>query len=823
MTLIFRSLIKVFVLLAVLAAMLEFMDLSFTLNGARQTLSKKLTSYTGRDVRIDGDIHITLSYFPRLLVNRIHIGNPNDFDDEDFITVSEIQIEVLLLPLLRGQVHLSDISADQAKINLHQKSDDSNNWLLTETTAQPVTTDKKATYSETEGIGIDRISVGKIELTNIAIQYRDDSRKQILNNNFDQMLIDISDDTKPLAEINGKIEGYPYAITFESESTEHFLAGERWLVHGTGHIANRQTNIEANIQYKENEFIADLNFDVKNVDLGQLLDELEIVSGQEAITDNINTKAKLHGKNLAELYEQAEVSLKLGKGYWALQTTEEEQNKKLTFTSASSFTSWHKPVELHLDGTIEDEPITIDFKSNLLLEFFDDVQKMDIDLVSSVADKEITVKGTLDLPIKTRQFELDISIKGKDLEKINQLINTEFPPFNNYSFTGNLIANNKGYVLKSASASIGDTKLQASIVIETNVPKPLWHINLNSQQLQLKDFAFDDWSIKQPATTTEKSARQVDQKNPHLEPLRRLEDLVKTTDMHLDLNLKVDKVLSGQDHLGRVQLQLHLRDDTFNIENAKIEIPGGNISSSILFELDDNEAIGHLTLDIDKLDYGITTRLFQPDSQINGIISTRIDLQLSGKNFTRLLENASGQIDFAVWPKNTKPAKALNLWTTNLYLILLPELKKQESLVNCIVGLMDVDDGKMKEELFAIDTTSLWIDGNVNVDYKKEYVELSLFPRSKTARLFALQTPIRAQGSFSNINLLLNPIDLTESYFSFITSPLHVPVRRAFGDKMPADGSATCEKLFDREYVIKLKAELDKKDQKTINELLDAD
>ena len=157
-------------------------------------------------------------------------------------------------------------------------------------------------------------------------------------------------------------------------------------------------------------------------------------------------------------------------------------------------------------------------------------------------------------------------------------------------------------------------------------------------------------------------------------------------------------------------------------------------------------------LNINKLDYGMAARMFKQGAQLNGIISARIDLQLAGRDFTRLLDNASGQLDIAVWPKNTKPAKILNLWATNLYLILLPELKKKESKVNCLVGLMDLDNGKMKEDFFAIDTTKLWIYGNFNVDFKQEHVSLSLFPRSKTARFFTLESPIRAQGSFSNIN-----------------------------------------------------------------------
>jgi len=67
-------------------------------------------------------------------------------------------------------------------------------------------------------------------------------------------------------------------------------------------------------------------------------------------------------------------------------------------------------------------------------------------------------------------------------------------------------------------------------------------------------------------------------------------------------------------------------------------------------------------------------------------------MELGGRDFTRLLDKAAGQVDIAVWPRNTKPAKILNLWATNLYLILLPELKKTESKVNYFVGLMDVNN-----------------------------------------------------------------------------------------------------------------------------------
>ena len=282
---------------------------------------------------------------------------------------------------------------------------------------------------------------------------------------------------------------------------------------------------------------------------------------------------------------------------------------------------------------------------------------MDIDLISNIASTDITLKGILDLPIVTKQFNLDLSVKGKHLERLNPIINTEFPPFNDFSLTGNLIANAKGFILKSAKASIVDTQLRASIVIETNLAKPLWTINLSSHQLQLKDFAFDDWNSRQTDTgTANKTTENNIDDRPRLEPMRRLEAIVRKPKMHLNLNLKVDKVLSGEDLLGKTQFQLHLRNNAFSIQNANVEIPGGRIKSSISLKSEDSNASGHLLLDIDKLDYGIATRLFKPDSQVDGVVSARFDLQLSGNNFTRLLDDANGQSDIALWPKHTKAA-----------------------------------------------------------------------------------------------------------------------------------------------------------------------
>ena len=114
-------------MLILLIGILDYSNLSFKSNKARQVLLENIKTYTGRNVSIDGDVYLTVSLSPKLLVEQIHIRNIDGFDSGDFITVTEVRVEVSLLPLLSGTFHLEEISADQAEINLIQKIDDSHN------------------------------------------------------------------------------------------------------------------------------------------------------------------------------------------------------------------------------------------------------------------------------------------------------------------------------------------------------------------------------------------------------------------------------------------------------------------------------------------------------------------------------------------------------------------------------------------------------------------------------------------------------------------------------------------------------------------------
>ena len=809
-------------MLVVLQTVSVLTGLSFTSDTARNLLSEQIQILTQRDVHIDGEVRMTVSLFPQMIIERIHIRNHEGFGYEDFITLSEARVELSLLSLLTRNIHFADFVANQATIGFILREDGKNNWSfghLLERSERDVEVGGQG-VQETKGkrriVVIDRLV-----LTDITVTYTDLAGSRVINKHFSRLSIDVKDTPEPQAEIAGSMQAYPYEFTLKSDPLEKLSLNEPWNVRASGTIAGRDASMDAVIQLHDQGMEGSIDFKLEDINLGLLLEQTGIIEKETVVAKKLKIDIESTGADIREFIRNADIDLQLQHGYWRWQALPKDSVRELAFNSVAVLISWNKPVRLHLDGRLLSEVIELDFKTNKLSEFFDDKNILDIDLIAHVAGSDIVLKGTLDLPVEKKSFVLDISFNGNELEKLNTILDSEFPPFNDYSLAGTISANRKGFVVRADDASIGNTHFKATIVIDTSAFKPFWTINLNSRQLQIEDFEFADLGIEIPDAKAISSGLRSPGESGEMAG-RGLERIVNNPKMHFDLNLKVENVLAGEAALGPSSFSLKLRDNTLILHDAEFAVPAGKIKSSLTFRSEDDQVKGTLQLDIDKFDYGAVTRYFKLGDEEGGVVSARIDLELGGRDFSRLFDHATGKLDVALWPRDTK-TELFDIWANALFLIILPEIKKKQDRINCIVALLDLKDGIMNEDFFGIDTRKVWMYGDMHVDFRNEQLKLALYPRAKKAKLFALQAPIRAEGNFDNIGLTTTPVDLTVAYLSFVTSPLHVPVRRLLGERVPEDESRACEKLFDREYLKQLKERIELEEQKEIDEWLDSD
>ena len=102
----------------------------------------------------------------------------------------------------------------------------------------------------------------------------------------------------------------------------------------------------------------------------------------------------------------------------------------------------------------------------------------------------------------------------------------------------------------------------------------------------------------------------------------------------------------------------------------------------------------------------------------------------------------------------------------------------------------------MEEKAIYMDTSKMRVAGKATIDFKKRNFKVIMAPKAKQPQFFSLAVPIKVDGTFDDFNFGIGLARLTSAVFSFITSPVHVPIRRVFTDDIPEDGKEACLKAW---------------------------
>jgi AsmA family protein len=94
-------------------------------------LSSTIKDSTGRDLKITGPV--SLSVFPGISVRaeRVSLSNTSWASNPNLLTLKEIELDIRLLPLLKGSVEISRIGLQGLELNLQTNKAGEGNWNLT--------------------------------------------------------------------------------------------------------------------------------------------------------------------------------------------------------------------------------------------------------------------------------------------------------------------------------------------------------------------------------------------------------------------------------------------------------------------------------------------------------------------------------------------------------------------------------------------------------------------------------------------------------------------------------------------------------------------
>ena len=100
-------------------------------NGYRRDLEGWASRLTGREVEIKGDVSVTLFPWPSLAIEGLRIANPPQASMEDLFRAQSVEADLLLGPLLSGQLTVSAITITRPFIGLEKMPDGSAGFAIT--------------------------------------------------------------------------------------------------------------------------------------------------------------------------------------------------------------------------------------------------------------------------------------------------------------------------------------------------------------------------------------------------------------------------------------------------------------------------------------------------------------------------------------------------------------------------------------------------------------------------------------------------------------------------------------------------------------------
>lgn len=456
-----------------------------------------------------------------------------------------------------------------------------------------------------------------------------------------------------------------------------------------------------------------------------------------------------------------------------------------------------EPVRARLDGRIFRAPVTLRLASGRLRDFLDGAKRMPVSLEAEGAGARLVVAGEVAPRVASPDVDLVVGVTGSTLAELRPLLRTSLPPWGPYAGAARLRISGWGYEVEDLRLSVGESVLDGRGALDTSKHPPRLDVALDAQRLQLDDFPLDEWSPADPAIEAapeaprsmaaqiqDGAAQTSAQVQALLDPA-----LLRAYDAKIEIDVR--EVLAGRDVLGRGRVRAQVKEGGATIELAEVEIPGGSARLTARYEPRGDSLATRASVVIDRFDYGVVARRLDPSSDLSGTFSLNLYVDSDAPRLSQSLRTGSGYLDFVVWPERIY-ASALDLWSTNLLLAILPIIGSDPSRVNCWLGELDLTAGRLESRRLLIDTTATRVAGAGKVDLGTNGVEIRLVPRPKVPQFFALATPIEVTGTLEDFGVRVRPFDVFETVVRWAGSLVTVPIQRLTTRPPPEDGSDAC-------------------------------
>ena len=200
------------------------------LESYKSEIQARVKTQTGRDLRIDGDI--SLSVLPTIAVSVEDVGfsNAPGASTPEMATIDRLDVALQILPLISGEVAIDRFILEKPVINLEVDEEGRPNWQLETADAAPAPSGEAPAAPDTAGGGgtqMKELRLGDVRLVDGTLNYLDRQSGQEMQVSEVNMELSLPSLSSPFAaDGSAKWNGETVSLEIDAENPQALMAGE---------------------------------------------------------------------------------------------------------------------------------------------------------------------------------------------------------------------------------------------------------------------------------------------------------------------------------------------------------------------------------------------------------------------------------------------------------------------------------------------------------------------------------------------------------------------------------------------------------------------
>ena len=409
-------------------------------------------------------------------------------------------------------------------------------------------------------------------------------------------------------------------------------------------------------------------------------------------------------------------------------------------------------------------------------------------LRSTIGDVHLEADGRF---ARDGSVEARVRLAGGRLDHLGSLIGLALPEVAPYAASAKVSISPGRVDVSELDASFGNSRIGGSVrVAQREGGRALHTVKLRTPVLHLEDIGASQWlgdpSVRASPESAARSAQAA---------MERLLELLPRADV--EASIDVDALLGGGQPFTSGQVLATVSAGTLHARLLDVQAQDGTTNAELSIDAGAVPPRFSLRADARDVEYGALLRAMSPAAKLNGQMDVIVDLSAQGAP-ADLLQALQGTVDVAVYPRGMK-SDALGLWGAGLLPAILRAVDRDsQAQVQCSVLGFAVADGVARSDGFFVETTSVRIVGDLEVQLGSWEISGRIDPRSNTPQLFAIAPRMQIGGavgsptlSASRENVVLVPLRFASPLSLFSRDWLGRGSRRA-------GGKADCREAFER-------------------------